>query len=148
MKLLDKFWNYLGVNIEEEDSDEIFETKEYRNEEKETNRKNNVVALPRSKNFKVIICEPVDFDESQAIAENLIARKQVILNLGKIGKEGVAQRIIDFVSGTTYALNGTTQQLDKAMFLFTPANVEVVSTSSKGPEGYFEHHLNNNSSGK
>jgi cell division inhibitor SepF len=37
----------------------------------------------------------------------------------------IAQRIIDFLSGTTYALDGNSQQLGKQIFLFTPSNVEI-----------------------
>ncbi|NLF45335.1 MAG: cell division protein SepF, partial [Syntrophomonadaceae bacterium] len=64
------------------------------------------------------------FDDAQALADHLKSRRQVILNLENTTPD-ISQRIVDFVSGTTYALEGHSQQVGKTIFIFTPSNVEI-----------------------
>lgn len=82
------------------------------------------MSIHTGKNLKVVVCEPEKFDEVQALADHLKNRKQVILNFESTAPE-VSQRIIDFISGATYALDGQSQQLGRNIFLFAPSNVEV-----------------------
>ena len=84
----------------------------------------NVVSIHTNKTMKVVVCEPDSLDEVQILADHLKNRKQVILNFENTPKE-LSQRIIDFISGTTYALEGNSQQLGSDIFIFTPSNVEI-----------------------
>ena len=88
---------------------------------------NNVVSLQAatsSKNSKVVLVEPRVYAEAQDIAENLKNKRATIVNLQRIDREqGV--RIIDFLSGTVYALGGDIQRVGTDIFLCTPDNVEV-----------------------
>jgi len=92
-----------------------------------TTSTNNIVSLQsamNSKGSKVVLVEPRVYAEAQDIAEHLKNRRATIVNLQRIEREqGV--RIIDFLSGTVYALGGDIQRIGKDIFLCTPENVEV-----------------------
>ena len=88
---------------------------------------NNVVSLQAatsSKNSKVVLIEPRVYAEAQDIAENLKNKRATIVNLQRIDRDQ-AIRIIDFLSGTVYALGGEIQRVGTNIFLCTPDNVEV-----------------------
>lgn len=121
MGLVDKFWRFFGVDteIEEEYVDVPLEQ-----EEKRVDRRNNLVSIHTAKTVKVVVSEPISFEEAQAIADNLKNRRQVVINLEQTPPEA-RQRIIDFISGTTYALDGHTQKLGDHIVLFAPSNVEI-----------------------
>jgi cell division inhibitor SepF len=123
MGFLDKVWRWLGGGdpIEEE----IIELP-IADHRKMTgqNQRGNLVGLQAPKSIKVVVCEPSTFEEAQGIADNLKNRRQVILNLEHTQGD-IARRIIDFVSGVTYALDGQTQQLGEGIILFAPNNVEI-----------------------
>lgn len=73
---------------------------------------------------KMILIEPRAFSESQQIADYLKARNAVVVNLKRVTPDQ-AKRIIDFLSGTLYAISGTLQKLGNGIFLCTPNNVAV-----------------------
>lgn len=87
----------------------------------------NVVSLQAAvsmKNSKVVIVEPRVYAEAQDISEHLKNKRAIIVNLQRIDRDqGV--RIIDFLSGTVYALGGEIQRIGTDIFLCTPDNVEV-----------------------
>ncbi len=121
MGIMDGLWRWLGVEREEV-REEIIELPAY--SEEKPKGSNNIVSLHSNKSFKVVVCEPENFDEVQVLADHLKSRKQLILNFDNTPPE-VSQRIIDFISGTTYSLEGHSQQLGKDIFIFTPSNVEI-----------------------
>lgn len=120
MGFVDKFWSWLGIEHEEV-REELLELPQNTDESKNAA---NIVSIHTNKTMKVVVCEPENFDEVQMLADHLKNRKQVIMNLENTNPE-LAQKIIDFLSGTTYALDGHSQQLGKQIFLFTPSNVEI-----------------------
>jgi len=81
----------------------------------------NVVAAYR---MNVVVIEPQTFDDAQQVAVNLQKKKPVVLNFEKTEKT-VANRIIDFISGTTYALNGDIKKISNNVILCAPSNVNV-----------------------
>lgn len=84
----------------------------------------SVVSIHTQKQVRVMVAEPVSFEEAQGIAEHLKARKSVILNLEK-ADINLSQRIVDFISGTTYALGGNMQKVGNGIFIFVPNNVDI-----------------------
>lgn len=74
--------------------------------------------------MKVIIIEPVSFDDAQQIADHIKSRKPVVLNFENTGDD-TAKRIIDFISGATYALGGDIKKVGQHIFLCAPNNVNV-----------------------
>lgn len=84
----------------------------------------NIQSATNLKNSKVIIVEPRVYAEAQDIAEHLKNKRATIVNLQRIDREA-GMRIIDFLSGTVYALGGDIQRIGDNIFLCTPDNVEV-----------------------
>ncbi|MGX9133585.1 cell division protein SepF [Rummeliibacillus sp. JY-2-4R] len=83
----------------------------------------NLVSI-KQKTSKVILSEPRVYAEAQDIADNLKSKRAVIVNLQRIDREqGV--RIIDFISGTIFALGGDIKRIGTDIFLCTPDNVEI-----------------------
>jgi cell division inhibitor SepF len=85
----------------------------------------NLVSLQSAvKSSKVILAEPRVYAEAQDIAENLKNKRAVVVNLQRIEKDQ-GLRIIDFLSGTVYALGGDIQRIGTDIFLCVPDTVEV-----------------------
>lgn len=76
------------------------------------------------KSSKVILLEPRSYAEVEDIAEHLKNRRSVVVNLQQIERDQ-GFRIIDFLSGTVYALGGDIQRIGADIFLCAPDNVEV-----------------------
>lgn len=73
---------------------------------------------------KLTVIEPRNFNDSPKIADRLKASEPVIMNLQNLSPE-LSQRLMDFVSGSTYCLGGRVQQVGDKVILITPSNVEV-----------------------
>jgi cell division inhibitor SepF len=93
-------------------------------------RQGTVVSLHTQKQVRVYLAEPEKYDDAQAIADHLRNRRPVVVNLHKTSLE-TAKRIVDFISGCTYALNGTMQKLGHNIFLCAPENVDIQGTISE-----------------
>ena len=77
-----------------------------------------------SGNMEVCVVKPSSVDDSREITETLLAGRTVILNLEGMDLE-IAQRIIDFISGATFAISGNLQKISNYIFLVTPTNVDI-----------------------
>ena len=75
-------------------------------------------------NMEVCVIKPASVDDSREITETLLAGRTVILNLEGMDLE-IAQRIIDFTSGSAFAIDGNLQKISSYIFLVTPANVDI-----------------------
>lgn len=73
---------------------------------------------------KMVLLEPRAYSESQQIADHLKTRNAVVVNLKRVTPDQ-AKRIVDFLSGTLYAIGGDLQKLGGGIFLCTPNNVNV-----------------------
>lgn len=90
----------------------------------------NVVSLQSvQKSSKVILVEPRVYSEAQEISDHLKSRRAVIVNLQRI-EHDQAKRIVDFLSGTVYAIGGDIQKVGPSIFLCTPDNVEIAGNIS------------------
>ncbi|MEB8121843.1 cell division protein SepF [Staphylococcus xylosus] len=76
---------------------------------------------------KMCLFEPRVFSDTQDIADELKNRRATLVNLQRIDKVS-AKRIIDFLSGTVYAIGGDIQRVGSDIFLCTPDNVEVAGS--------------------
>ena len=102
-------------------------TEEVEDTEEEYYNADNVT-LPSS--GKMILLEPRAFSESQQIADHLKKRNTVVVNLKRVTQEQ-AKRIVDFLSGTLYAIGGDLQKLGPGIFLCTPKNINVQGKMSE-----------------
>lgn len=83
---------------------------------------------------KMILLEPRAYSESQQIADYLKARNTVLVNLKRVTSDG-AKRIVDFLSGTIYAIGGDIQKVGGGIFLCTPNNVSIQGKITDEKEG-------------
>jgi len=139
--LVNKIKTFVGLAPEYDDEEEIFEEMYDADDEYEgtstisspiTRKKNNLKVLshPSSGSYEVMVTEPRSFEESLDIVNNLREKKTVILNLHLLDAEQ-SQRIVDFLSGATHAIDGHQQRIGEGVFIFTPNNVAISSETEK-----------------
>ncbi|HLR01878.1 MAG TPA: cell division protein SepF [Virgibacillus sp.] len=101
----------------------------------------NVVNLTQMQQAtaKVVLYEPRTYEEAQEIADNIVNRRAVIINLQRVD-DTQKKRIVDFLSGTVYAVKGDIQKLGIETFLCSPDNIDVSGniTESIMPNDDFE----------
>lgn len=133
-KIFNKILNIIGLeeNIIDEVEQAEYEDKpvEEREELIEPNfqargKKGKVVNMHTSSYVKVVVYQPSSFDDTQNIIDNLKSRKPVVVNLDSLEPE-LAQRVLDFMSGAVYSLNGTIQKVSRGIFVLAPTNVDIV----------------------
>lgn len=96
-------------------------------------REGNIIGLaPAAPQNEMVIVEPRSFDDALAVVEALRNRRAVIINLTGLDSEQ-AQRLIDFVSGATHAIDGNQERVGEGIFLFTPSNVVINALQTEQP---------------
>ncbi|HHU79665.1 MAG: cell division protein SepF [Caldicoprobacterales bacterium] len=143
-KFMNKFLNFIGLeeNIIDEPMEETAEqdgSKPKRDELIEPtfqtrNRKGKVVNIHQSTYVKVVVYQALTYDDTQNIIDNLKSRKPVIVNLDSLETE-LAQRVLDFMSGAVYALDGTIQKVSRSIFVLVPSNVDIVGNIPEDLKG-------------
>ena len=113
----------------EEEVDKIFKQKEVvQKEPKETlqtPKKGKIVNIHTTTQLKVVVVQPMAFEDSKEIADHLKTKKPIVVNLENIDRE-VAKRIIDFLSGAVYSLDGNIQKISNGIFLIVPYNMGIM----------------------
>ncbi|MGI6168945.1 MAG: cell division protein SepF [Christensenellales bacterium] len=89
-----------------------------------SNRRGKVVDLPTGNGMKMVVYKPANYDDTQDIIDYLKARKPVVVNLETLEID-VAQRVLDFISGAVYSLNGSIHKVSKGIFVLAPTNVDI-----------------------
>ena len=118
-------------NIEVEPINEVAAEKEYKNDSFSVNpRKNKVVNIHTTTQLKVVVYTPNSFDNAREIADHLKAKKPVVINLENV-ETSVARRIIDFLTGAVYAVDGSIQKIADRIFLIAPYNVGIMGGDVK-----------------
>ena len=77
-----------------------------------------------SNSMEVCVIKPQAFEDARDIAETLLANRTVILNMEGLDY-ALAQRLIDFISGACYAINGNLQRVSGYIFVVTPHAVDI-----------------------
>lgn len=122
-EIFDKILYFLG--IEEESSNEP-EATSYISPEPRT--KGKVINIHQTAKNKMVIHKPISFEEAGKICEDIKNRKVAIVNMELLDKE-TAKRVLDFLSGSIYALNGTVKKVGTGIFVFAPDNVDISDIS-------------------
>lgn len=84
----------------------------------------NVVNFQASVKMEVVVIQPENYDEAQDVCDHIKSQRPVIINLEQM-ERNVAQRIMDFVSGACYTLNGNLQRVTNNIFIIAPENIDV-----------------------
>lgn len=138
MSLKDKLSNILKVSedeyydepeideYDEAEEEEDFEpaprtVRSFREPKQETNK---VVSINTTARLQVVLTKPKSLEDARGVADSLNQKKTVILNLESVNGES-ARRILDFLSGATYANKATMRQVASDTFMITPFNVDV-----------------------
>ena len=138
--LMNKVWDLFGMDSAEPDEYDEENVYDYENEEEEEDKKrfgrknnnNKVVSMPQQQTnaIKMVISQPTTFEQSDEICSFLKEKKSVIVNLEYVNKE-VARRIVDFISGGVYALDGYIQKVSNSIFLVAPSNYEITNEMAR-----------------
>ena len=136
--LMSKVWDLFGMEqAEPEETDEenvvdVEEEEDYEDDRKLFGRKNKIVAMPQAQgsSIKMVISQPTTFEQSDEICGFLKEKKSVIVNLEYVNKD-VARRIVDFISGGVYALDGYIQKVSNSIFLVAPSNYEITNEMAR-----------------
>lgn len=83
-----------------------------------------IISIYKRQGFRIMVHSPESFTEVQNIVEQLKSKKPIILNLEDMDRD-MARRIIDFISGAVYGIDGNVQKISEAIFIFTPSNVHI-----------------------
>lgn len=116
-----------GKKNTKDESFDDFEMEEEKNYQPSVNNKVTPMRHPAARkggNMEVCVVKPTSVDDSREITETLLSGRTVILNLEGMDLE-LAQRIIDFISGATFAISGNLQKISNYIFLVTPTNVDI-----------------------
>ena len=90
------------------------------------------MAMPQaqSQSVRMVISQPTTFEQSEEICNFLKEKKSVIVNLEYVNKEA-ARRIVDFISGGVFALDGHIQKISNSIFLVAPVNYEITNEMAR-----------------
>jgi cell division inhibitor SepF len=133
MSLKTKFKTFFALDDQYEyEEEEAFDVDEIEplHTSKPSNKQNVVSLQSVKKSSKVVLFEPRVYAEAQEIADHLKSRRAVVVNLQRI-QHDQAKRIVDFLSGTVYAIGGDIQRVGTDIFLCTPDNVDVSGNISE-----------------
>ncbi len=87
--------------------------------------------------MEVCVIKPTSMEEAREITETLLANRTVVLNMEGLDVD-VAQRIIDFTSGSCYAISGNLQKISHYIFIITPASVDISGDFQEILSGSFD----------
>ena len=141
-QLFDKVLNFVGwesdddeedveLNQESDDKDSDIQQPAFISHSlKRQQPQNKIVSMHQSSQFKVVVMQPNKFEDAQDICDHLKNRKPVVINLEDVDRDE-AQRIIDFLSGSIFALDGNIQKVSTSIFLVAPSNVDLMGDSKE-----------------
>lgn len=164
MGVMDKFLNYMKLN---EDDDDFYDDDYYGEEPVEEKTKKQpaikedaadeeeravkkaspkVTPMRQSKKtgngMEVCVIKPTSIEDAREITETLLANRTVVLNLEGLDVD-IAQRIIDFTSGSCFAISGNLQKISHYIFIITPAIVDISGDFQEILSGSFDVPINN-----
>lgn len=96
-----------------------------------TGRRNKVVNIQTTAQLQVVLVKPSAFTDAKQIADHLIAKKTVVLNLETASPEN-KRRIIDFLVGVAYANGGSLKPVANLTYIITPYNVGFIGEDLVG----------------
>ena len=100
-------------------------------------KKNNKVVpiSAQSQQARIVVLKPKCFNNSTAVADELRRRRPVIVDVGALDPDE-ARRVIDFISGTVYGIDGNMQKITSGIFVATPNHVDIMGEVIKEDGGF------------
>lgn len=123
---MNKFKYFMGLEDMEEDYEDEY-VDEYEDEldiPKSVKMNNKVVNIHNNINMKLVVHEPLNYEDAPKVIDDLKMRKTVVINLENLELE-TKKQIFDFVSGGIFAIEGNIHKVTKDIFVLAPNNVEI-----------------------
>ncbi|MGL5085726.1 MAG: cell division protein SepF [Clostridium sp.] len=128
-----KFKDIIGLGEYEDDFDDLDTAENDDNNESveaiiptQSNKGGKVVNIHSAATAKVMVTKPANYDDAREIAEAIKSRKIVLVNATGLETK-IAQRLVDFISGSCFVLGAQLQEIESRVYLLSPSNVEVTS---------------------
>lgn len=121
----DKLGRFFGIsddNDEDAVSDEEYQEADDNQTPLNMVNRDKVVSIKsgiNSSKSQIVLYEPRVYSDAKEVAQNLLQNKAVVINFSRM-EDSSARRIVDFITGTVYALNGEIQRIGDKIFLATP----------------------------
>jgi len=136
MSFIDELKQWAKGEDEEDELEEFTAPRASRKEREEDNTaaasvearrggSNKVVNINATTQLSVVLVKPDKYENAPEIADHLRERRTVVMNLEQTNKE-VAKRLIDFLSGVTYAQEGKIKRVANSTYMITPYNVDIL----------------------
>ncbi len=163
MGVMDKFINYMKLNDDDDfydddyDDEPIIDNRSQKQsvvkddvivEDERTVKKTTPKVTPMrptkktGNGMEVCVIKPTSSEDAREITETLLANRTVVLNLEGLDVD-IAQRIIDFTSGSCFAISGNLQKISHYIFIITPAIVDISGDFQEILSGSFDVPINN-----
>ena len=163
MGVMDKFLNAMRLNDDEEFYDEDYDDEPIEEAPKKTVVKETIPDIEEDKpvvkkttpkvtpmrqtkktgtGMEVCVIKPTSIEDAREITETLLTNRTVVLNLEGLDVD-IAQRIIDFTSGSCFAISGNLQKISHYIFIITPAIVDISGDFQEILSGSFDVPINN-----
>ncbi len=141
MGLVDKLKDLTGfgeVDYEEDYEEEYEEVEEVRPMRKTSiMKKSKIVPINQEAQNRIVVLKPKCFNNSTEVADELKQRRPVIIDVGALDPDE-ARRVVDFIAGTVYGVDGNMQKVSGGIFLATPNHVDIMGEVLKDGKGNFE----------
>ena len=131
MGLMDQLRKFAGVTGEDENDEMNYDPIDIAQEEKKETKTHsmkkdkNYMNINTTAQLQVVLVKPEVFEDAQEIADNLISKRTVLLNIENLNKE-LSRRLIDFLSGVAYAQGGNIKRVANRTYIITPYNVDIL----------------------
>ncbi len=127
MSAMDKMLKWIGIQDEEEMEEEFLSAAPAVEEEPvvPAGKRGKVVNIHTTAQMKVVVVQLQSFEDAKDIADHLKSKKPIVINLENLEKE-VSRRVVDFLSGAVYGVDGNIQKITNGIFLIAPYNVGIM----------------------
>lgn len=160
---MDKFINYMKLNDDDDFYDDDYDDEpiiDNRSQKQSAVKEDTVIEDERAvkksapkvtpmrpskksgNGMEVCVIKPTSIEDAREITETLLANRTVVLNLEGLDVD-IAQRIIDFTSGSCFAISGNLQKISHYIFIITPAIVDISGDFQEILSGSFDVPINN-----
>ena len=119
-RIMQRMWNFLGF----EEDQSLGPSRDV------SGTRAPVFSLHTQRTMEIVVLEPEAYDETQSAADYLKTHRPIVVNLRSAQKD-LGRRVVDFLSGVTYALDGHMQRVGEEIFLFTPRQVFITAEQAR-----------------
>ncbi len=124
--MINKFKYFIGLDDYDEEEEDFYGEEDLQipisTKTKKVN--NKVMNIHTNANIKIVVHEPLSYEEAPEIVENLKSRKVVVINFERLDTN-LKRQVFDFLNGALYAIEGKIQKVNKDIFILAPENVEI-----------------------